>query len=191
MGEQTGPSANELIIQYMPLAKRIGIKYATRHSRMIDEAVAEAYFQLVILFREKFPIYLQADNKDLLVGVCVKRELIRYFELRGSRENRELTDKINLNTDEEMIDWLSGLFGCDDAAFRVFHLLRDGMTLDKIELTDPLLTKIAKRLKLAVSGRMKRLEHLKESGLKTTREVKQLPLSGDTDDESGSCVDVG
>jgi hypothetical protein len=123
-----------------------------------------------------------------LVGVCVKREIIRYFEARGGRENRELHDKVNANVDEEMIDWLSGLFGDDEEAFRVFHLLKDNMTLDQIEITDPLLTKISKRLRLAVSGRLRRLEELKNAGIKTTREVKyDRPL----DDGSGEGSEAG
>jgi hypothetical protein len=172
----------------MPMAKRIAIRYASNNGVYRDEAIAEAYFRLTCLILESYPVYEASEQKDWLVGVTIKRGLIRYFQLRGRRENQQLIDRVSANTDEEMIDWLSGLFG-DDEAFRVYHLLRQGVTFDQIENTDMTIAKIARRLRLAVSSRLKRLEALKAAGLKISREIKYVDSVGDTQQEGDEAGD--
>lgn len=160
------------------MVKRIGLKYASRNSRHPDEAVAEAYFQLTILLSEDRKLYDLSDNKDRLVGTYVKRAIMKYFERTQSRTMTLLTDKIIRNTDEEMIDWLSGLLP-DEDAFEVFQLLRGGVSLLEVDLVIPTLRRAAKRLKAQVAGRIRRIEALNAEGIKTTREIQYDPTLED------------
>jgi hypothetical protein len=179
-------SEDELIIRYMPMAKKIGLKYAARNTRQPDECVAECYFLVCQLFLEQKQFYDLAENKDRLVGMYVKRRLINYFEARQCTR-LPLVDKVIRNTDEEMIEWLSGLFP-DSEVFGVFRLLRDGVTLYDVDLIDPLLIKVAKRIRYQVSSRIKRIERLKAMGLKPTREIEyESPL----EDEQDLCETTG
>lgn len=173
-----------LILGGMVMAERIGQKYAHRHARHQDEAVAEAYFCLVQFFtkdRHLFEHLKGADHRRLL-GTYVKRALIKYFEGAercgdGKREplGRTQTTKetINLNIDEEMIDFLSSLTK-DETAWRAFNALRgdERLTLEDLTLIDPLFAKTVKRLRLTVARRLKRIENMKAAGLKVSREVK-------------------
>lgn len=163
---------DEQIAENMVMASRIGMKYASRNNRHPDEAIAEAYFHLVMFFTEDIRLY-HANSEDYkrILGSYIKRAVMKYFERSNRQMNTLLVDKIVRNTDEEMIEFLSGLV-TDDQAFQVFHYLRNGINLMEVEMVDPLLKKIVKKLRLQVAGRIRRLEELRRAGIKTSREVK-------------------
>lgn len=169
-----------LILDHMLMCQRIAQKYAHRNARHPDEAVAEAYFGLVIFFTADRRLWNNRPEKRVL-GVYIKRWLIKYFE-RPEQCGPQKTEKlgrtqptretINLNMDEEMIDFLSTLTS-DETAWTVFSWMRGDstLTLDDIELLDPQFIKTVKKLRLQVSGRITRLSELKKAGVKTSREV--------------------
>lgn len=170
-------SADTLIIENMVLAERIGQKYAHRNNRYVPESVAEAYFWLVSFFYVDYRLYhANPDDYKRMLGMYIKRNIIRYFEKRGYLENTPLQDKIIRNTDEEMIDFLSEIMS-DDAAFKVFHYLRNGINLFEVELVEPNLIEICKKLRRRVNARLERIKALKAAGIKVSRDI-----IGDSDD---------
>lgn len=175
---------HELILENMAMVERIGRKYASRHARHPDEAVAEAYFHLVVFFTEDIRYY-QANPTDYqrMLGTYVKRAVTKYFERQVRRTNELLVDKVVKNTDEEMIDFLSGLIP-DDKVFEVFQLLRGGFTLYEIDMVEPLLRKAAQKVKRQVTGRIKRIEELNKAGIKTTRRI-EYDRSLEAEEEEG------
>lgn len=164
-------AADSLILENMVLAERIGQKYAHRNNRLQAEAVAESYFWLVSFFYIDHRLYTSnPDDFKRTLGTYIKRALIKYFERRGYLENQPLVDKVVRNTDEEMIEFLSGLMP-DEDAFKVFHYLRQGVNFFEIDIVDPRLIKVVKKLRLQVVNRLRRIKELKDAGIKVSRDV--------------------
>lgn len=152
---------DEQILQRMILAERIGIRYASRGHYDQDEAVAEAYFWLVIYFRE----YSHLGNESRTVGIFVKRRLIDYFERTWN--NPGLPEEVlNANTDEEMLEYLQDVFKNDDAAGILLEMLNRGLLLDHLTYVRPDLLRKIKDIKNSVSGRIKRLMELPNASRK-------------------------
>lgn len=158
----------------MTIAKRIGQGYASRNGRLADEAVAEAYFWLTHFFKVDYKLWEKSERKEWTLGVYIKRAIMKYFERQNERYeelNEQRKEVINDNTDEEMIEYLSGLTG-DENAWRILDLIRGGgFDLFSVELLDPSFRKVLTKLRLEVAGRVKRLAHMQSIGLPTSRDV--------------------
>lgn len=179
-----------VIVAHMEIAKRIGLKYAKAHGRFADEAVAEAYFWLVHFFKVDYILWEKSVRPEWTLGVYIKRALMKYFDrlcrrnaqpLNCDRYNRgeysedediDIKEQIIVrNTDEEMIEFLSGLTN-DETAWKIFALLREGnLNLFTLDMVDPSFRKVLKKLRLQVSARVHRIKHLQSIGLTTSREV--------------------
>jgi hypothetical protein len=164
-------SADQLIFEHMVLAERIGQKYAARNNKLQLEAIAEAYYWLVLFFYEFESLYINnpGDCKRIL-GTFIKRRLIDYFERQDYLERTELKDELIRNTDEEMIEYLSGIMP-DESAFKVFHLLQHGVNFFDIEMVDPSVKKTVKRLRMQAVNRLRRIKELKKAGIKVSRDI--------------------
>lgn len=179
-------TADNMISENMILAERIGQKYAHRNNRYPAEAVAESYFWLVSFFYVDHRLYYNnLENYKRTLGIYIKRALIKYFEERGYRENQPLQDKIIRNTDEEMIDFLSGIMS-DDNAFKVLHYLRQGINFFEIDIIDPQLIKSVKKLRMQVVNRLHRIKELKAAGISVSRDVIDVdPMENEECEASG------
>ena len=176
----------ELILSYMGLAKGVGLKYASRCRFLADECIAEAYFQLCILFYEKFAQYEKAPDKSFMVAVFIKRRLIDYFERFGSRKRKThsleaddnqvssgqvLDMQVPLNMDSEMFNYLVEVMPSDLHVFKVFDFITKGVGFDDIDTVDPTLIQTCQRIRHQVRSRLKRITELQKAGIQTSREV--------------------
>lgn len=170
------PTPDELIIENMKLAEMVGLKYAHRKNRYAPEAVAEAYYHLVVFFRKDIRLYhAKPEDYKPTLGIYIKRALIKYFERMSPKLGEVYPEElIQKNTDEEMIDYLSGVIP-DEKVWPIFHLIRSGLSIYEIEMVDRSLWKCLKKVRTEVKNRLKRLDELKRLGIKTSREVIRFP----------------
>lgn len=122
--------------EFMELTLRLGTRYANRNNVDLDEAIAEARFHLVLYFTSKSFLVIGYD--DIILRRMIYHGLIKYFQ--GSNKKRRATNRFNItwdvmqaNMDEEMITWLSGYLG-DEYSFRILKYLKEGLTLEELEL---------------------------------------------------------
>lgn len=188
----TTEDQDRLIRENMTIAKRIGQKYASANGRLPDESVAEAYYWLVIFFREDNRLWLASVRPEWTMGVYIKRALIKYFERENKRFEQISDDRKEVvirNTDEEMIEFLSGLNG-DENAWKIFDLLRGGVDLFSAEIIDPAFRKVLKKMRLQVQSRVARIKALQRLGLTTSRDVYTIPEPLDAGDEAPELLGV-
>ncbi len=122
--------------EYMDLTLRLGTRYANRNSVDLDEAIAEARYWLVEYFCGSS--FLVTGYDDVVLRNMIYRGLIKYFQ--GKNKKRRATSRFHItwdvmqaNMDDEMLTWLSGYVG-DEYSFRILKYLKEGLTLEQLEL---------------------------------------------------------
>jgi hypothetical protein len=131
---------NILILDHMHLVEITGRKYAKKHDRHPDECVAEAYFQLVLFFEQKYLLWKSAENPIGFMRLSIARRISDYFRRQNNTSESIGNDVAQSNSELKLIDWLQDYFPDYE---NIFNRMRDGFTLDELEmLTREYYTKI-------------------------------------------------